>query len=103
MLLTSANDKGEVAMRDLPYDVTARKQTVSLTVNADLYAKVKSAGVNASQIAEAALAQALIRRLTEQAKAEIRQDLEAANAYVAKHGSPAELARAHYRDRDDAV
>ena len=30
--------------------------------------------------------------------AEIRQDLEAANAYMAKHGSFAELVRQHYRD-----
>ena len=90
-------------MRPAPYDVTAKKQTVSLTVNADLYAKAKSAGVNASQVAEDALAQALARHLAAQVKAEIRQDLDAYNAYVAKHGSPAELARAHYGDRDDAV
>lgn len=91
-------------MRSAPYDVTARKQTVSLTLNADLYAKAKSAGVNASQVAEEALAQALARHVAEQVKAEIRQDLDAYNAYVAKHGSPAELARAHYAtERDDAV
>jgi antitoxin CcdA len=90
-------------MRKQPYDVTAKKQTVSLTLNADLYAKAKSAGVNASQVAEEALAQALARHVAEQVKAEILQDLEAYNAYVAKHGSPAELARAHYAERDEAV
>jgi hypothetical protein len=31
--------------------------------------------------------------------AEIRQDLEAANAYMAEHGSFAELVRRYYRDR----
>jgi len=90
-------------MRPPLYDLAARKQTVSLTVNADLYAKAKTAGVNASQVAEEALAQALARHRAEQIKAEIRQDLEACNAYVTEHGSPAELARAHYAERDDAV
>jgi hypothetical protein len=32
-------------------------------------------------------------------KADIRRDLEVSNAYVAKHGSFAELARAHYASR----
>ena len=32
----------------------------------------------------------------EQLKAEILQDLEAANAYVAKHGSFADMVREHY-------
>lgn len=39
----------------------------------------------------------------EQLKAEIAQDLEAYNLYVAEHGSPAELARNHYAADDDAV
>jgi hypothetical protein len=30
-------------------------------------------------------------------RAEIRQDLEAVNAYMAKHGSFAEMVRRHYR------
>lgn len=33
--------------------------------------------------------------------AEIRQDLEATNAYLAEHGSFAELARQHYRGGDE--
>jgi post-segregation antitoxin (ccd killing protein) len=90
-------------MRVARYNQAARKQTVSLTINADLYAKAKSAGVNASQVAEEALAAALARHEAEKIKAEIRQDLEACNEYVAKHGSPAELTRAHYAERDDAV
>jgi len=85
------------------YDQDAKKQTVSLTINGDLFAKAKAAGINASQVAEEALAQALNRHMTEIIKAEIRQDLEACNAYIAKHGSPAELARAHYAELDDAV
>ena len=39
------------------YDHKAAKQTVSLTLNSDLYALAKRCGINASQIAEQALAQ----------------------------------------------
>lgn len=49
-------------MRQRLYDPKAKKQTVSLTINADLVAKLKSAGVNASQVAEDALADALAKR-----------------------------------------
>lgn len=87
-------------MRAPLYDVRAAKQTVSLTVNSDLYAKAKNLGINASQVAEEALSETLARRLADQVKAEIRQDLDAYDTYVAEHGSPAELARAHYGDKD---
>lgn len=90
-------------MRHAHYDQTARKKTVSLTVNSDLYAKVKLAGISASKVAEEALAQALAAQLTDKLKDEIRQDLSAYNAYAEAHGSPAELVRQFYRDRDDAV
>ncbi len=90
-------------MRTLPYDRSAKKRTVSLTLNGDLYAKAKALGINASQIAEAALAEALAFRLTQKAQAEIEQDLAAYDAYVAKHGSPAEMLRDHLADRDGAA
>ncbi|HYD68233.1 type II toxin-antitoxin system CcdA family antitoxin [Azospirillum sp.] len=90
-------------MRAPSYDRFAKKQTVSLTVNSDLYAKVRRAGINASQIAEEALAGALDRALAATMKAEVRQDLDAYNAYVAEHGSPADLVRQHYEADDDAV
>ena len=41
------------------FDPSAKKRTVSLTLNSDLYAKAKERGINASQVAEAALAEAL--------------------------------------------
>ena len=43
----------------MPFDAGARKRTVSLTLNADLYAKAKDSGINLSKVAEEALAQAL--------------------------------------------
>ena len=90
-------------MRHSLYDRSARKQTVSLTINSDLYAKIKEAGINASQVAEAALAEALKERIRE----DIKQDVAAMEAFVAEHGNPAEIARAYFAkqdgDLDDAV
>jgi len=90
-------------MRTLPYDRSAKKRTVSLTLNGDLYAKAKAQGINASQVAEAALAEALALRLAKKVQAEIEQDLAAYDAYVEKHGSPAEMLRDYLADRDDAA
>jgi antitoxin CcdA len=90
-------------MRSPPYDTSARKRTVSVTLNGDLYAKAKAEGINASQVAETALAEALALRLTEKVRAEIEQDMAAYNAYVEKHGSPAEMLRDYLADRDDAA
>ena len=79
----------------------AAKRTVSLTINSDLYAQAKKLGINASQIAEEALIEHVARRKAEQLQAEIRQDLEAAGAYMAKHGSFAEMVRQHYHGSDE--
>ena len=73
---------------------------MSLTINSDLYTQAKGLGLNASQIAEEAIAAELARRQAERIQAEIREDLEASNAYLAKHGSFAEMVREHY-GRDD--
>ncbi len=89
-----------MAPKQATYNLKAPKQTVSLTINSDLYAQAKGLGLNASQIAEEAIAVELARRHAEQIQAEIREDLEASNAYLAKHGSFAEMVRAHY-GRDD--
>lgn len=90
-------------MRPAPYDVKAAKQTVSLTINSDLYAQAKRFGVNASQIAEEALAHEVARRNAERLKEEVRKDLKALDAYEAKHGSFAEMVRRHYEsDTDEA-
>lgn len=88
-------------MRQLPFDPAARKRTVSLSLNGDLYAKAKAHGINVSRVAEAALAEALAARLAEKIRAEIGQDLAAYDAYVDKHGSPAEMLRDHLAARDD--
>lgn len=87
-------------MRSSIYDAGARKRTVSLTLNSDLYAKAKGAGINLSKVAEEALAHALAERLAEQVRADIRQDLGALNAFVETHGSFAEMVREHYATVD---
>ena len=74
---------------------------MSLTINSDLYALAKQLGINASQVAEEALIQHVTRLQAEQLQAEIRQDLEAASTYIAKHGSFAEMVRQHYHNNED--
>ena len=89
-------------MQDTLYDSTARKRTVSLTLNSDLYAKVRAAGMNASRIAEAALAQALKAREADVLRQEIRQDMKALADYIAEHGGPAAELRAMFDPPDTA-
>lgn len=88
-------------MRNPPHDVKAPKQTVSLTINSDLYAQAKRLGINASQVAEEALIEQVARRKAEQIRAEIRQDLEAVDAYAAKYGSFPDMVRQHYAGDDE--
>jgi post-segregation antitoxin (ccd killing protein) len=87
------------------YNSDARKRTVSITLNADLYARAKDAGLNLSSVAEAALAAALAQRLAEQVRADVHRDLGAHNAFVEANGSFAEMVREHYAtvDRDAPV
>jgi post-segregation antitoxin (ccd killing protein) len=87
-------------MRGPLYDAGARKRTVSLTLNADLCAKAKDAGINLSRVAEEALANALALRLAKQIKADIQRDLRAHDAFVEAHGSFAEMVREHYATAD---
>jgi antitoxin CcdA len=90
-------------MRKPQFDPKAAKQTVSITLNSDLYAKAKSLGINTSKVAEDALAQEYAQRRSEAIMAELRQDLAAVESYAEQHGSFADLVRAHYERDDDAV
>jgi antitoxin CcdA len=88
-------------MRHAKYNIKAPKQTVSLTVNSDLYAQARALEINTSQVAEEALAHEVDRRRAEQLKAEIRKDVEALDAYEAKYGSFVDMAREHYQSVTD--
>jgi post-segregation antitoxin (ccd killing protein) len=90
-------------MRDPLFDPYAKKRTVSVTLNGDLYAKAKEHGINASQVAEAALAEALAASIAATARMEIHHDLAVYDEYVEKHGSPAEMLRDHLAKDDDAA
>jgi antitoxin CcdA len=90
-------------MRDPLFEPKAPKQTVSITLNSDLYAKAKSMGINASKVAEEALAKEYAIGVREALRAEIRDELAALERYEAEHGSFAEQVRAHYESDDGAV
>jgi antitoxin CcdA len=88
------------------FDHAAAKRTVSLTLNADLVAKAKEAGLNLSQISEEALAAALTGYWRERIKGEIGEEMKAYEAFVAEHGSFAEAVREFLAEQDtdqDAV
>ena len=90
-------------MKDPLFESKAPKQTVSITLNSDLYTKAKSLGINASKVAEEALAHEYSARRSEALRAEIRNELAALEKFEAKHGSFPELVRAHYERDDGAV
>ena len=90
-------------MRRPRYETTAPKQTVSVTLNSDLYAKSKNLGINASRVAEQALAEAYAARSDEILKAQIAEELRALESFAAGHGSFPALAREHKRRADEAV
>jgi post-segregation antitoxin (ccd killing protein) len=90
-------------MRDSNFDPNAPKQTVSVTLNSDLYAKAKSVGINASRVAEEAIADEYAKRRKEALLKELRQDLAAVEKYEGQHGSFPELVRAHYEREDGSV
>jgi post-segregation antitoxin (ccd killing protein) len=90
-------------MRKPPFEPKAPKQTVSISLNSDLYAKAKSVGINTSRVAEEALATAYAERCRETLHAELQRDLAAAETYAVQHGSFADLVRQHYEREDGAV
>lgn len=88
-------------MRTPLYDVRARRTTVSVTINADLQERARAAGLDLSEVAEAAV----VARERASVQAEIDLDLTAYNTFVEEHGSFAEAVREHDAalERDIAV
>lgn len=87
-------------MKNALFDPLAPKQTVSVTLNSDLYAKAKSMGINTSKVAEEAVADEYAARYAASLALEIRRDLDAAQKYAEEHGSFAQLMREHYESND---
>jgi antitoxin CcdA len=90
-------------MRNPLFESKAPKQTVSVTLNSDLYAKAKDLGINASRVAEEALAHEYSARLSDALRSEIRDELAALERYEEQHGSFPEHVRAHYQRDDGSV
>jgi antitoxin CcdA len=90
-------------MRNPLFEPKAPKQTVSITLNSDLYAKAKNMGINASRVAEEALAQEYSAQLRNALRAEICSEMTALEKYEAEYGSFPDLVRAHYERDDGAV
>jgi antitoxin CcdA len=80
------------------YDQSAGKKTVSLTINADLNRKIKENGINASQVAEEALAARLEQVSREKLAKAAQLDIEAYNAFIGEHGLFADMIREHEQD-----
>ncbi len=75
------------------YDTTAPNRPVNLTLNADLVAQAREAGLNMSALAEEAVAAALDRIARAKLAADIRQACRVHEAYLAEYGSLGEAAR----------
>lgn len=75
------------SVRKPAYRADAPRHTVSLTINSDLFARIKALGINASRIAEEALARELERRRRAEIEAEVKADIAATDAFIGKHGS----------------
>lgn len=85
------------------YDKSAKRKTVSVTLNSDLVARSRGLGLNISQIAEAALIQAFEAAEKEQLKKEFRIAAEFTEAYIREFGHPFPESRAMFMpDPDDA-
>ncbi|MGA9868940.1 MAG: type II toxin-antitoxin system CcdA family antitoxin [Acetobacteraceae bacterium] len=75
-------------MRTPLYDPTARRKTVSISINSDLADKAASAGVNLSRTAEAAIAAALMEAERQRARHEAAEAARITEELIAKYGHP---------------
>ncbi len=83
------------------YDRTARRKTVSVTLNADLVARSAAHGINISRIAEAALITAFEAAEKAKIREELQEDARWVAAYVAEHGHPFPESRAAFMPEAD--
>ena len=90
-------------MRVPLYDHTARRKTVSVTLNADLVAKSAAHGINISRVAEAALAAAFEAAEKARIREEIRDAARFTDEIVRKSGQPFPDSRARLMPDDADV
>lgn len=82
-------------MRMHLYDANAGKRPVNVTLNSDLIARARAAGINISAVAEEAVAESLRRIARERFDADIAQACRAHDRYLEEYGCFSELLRAH--------
>jgi antitoxin CcdA len=80
-------------MRVSLYDTMATKRPVNVTLNSDLVAQARAAGLNLSALAEEAVAAALDRITRAKLAAEIAQACRIHEVYLAEYGSLGESVR----------
>jgi post-segregation antitoxin (ccd killing protein) len=81
------------------YNIHARRKTVSLTINEDLHAKAKKAGLNESRIAETAIATALEKLMEAELHKTLSAEIEGYAEFAEREGRFAEK----LRETDGAV
>jgi post-segregation antitoxin (ccd killing protein) len=90
-------------MRMPLYDHTAKRKTVSVTLNADLVARSAAHGINISRVAEAALVAAFEEAEKAKIREEIREAARFTDELVRKYGHPFPESRAMFMpDHEDA-
>lgn len=77
------------------YDIHARRKTVSLTINADLHAKAKQAGLNESRLAEQAIAVALEAYMEAELHKTLSAEIDGYAEFTEREGRFSEKLREH--------
>jgi post-segregation antitoxin (ccd killing protein) len=85
-------------MRMNVYDLSAAKRPVNLTMNGDLVARARAAGLDLSALAEAAVAVALAKSARAEMEADVAQACAAHEEYLAIYGSLGDAVRAAAAD-----
>jgi antitoxin CcdA len=72
----------------VPDAASVKKKAINVSVDPEIAAEAKAAGINVSGVLERALRAELKVRREAQWKAENREAIESMNAHVTKHGLP---------------
>jgi post-segregation antitoxin (ccd killing protein) len=88
-------------MPDELVDRRVEAAPADLSIDMALIARAKRLRLDFNQVIENALRQAIEDR-AKIVEAEIQTEIEAYNAFIREHGSPAEHARQHYAELDDS-
>ena len=75
-------------MNDAPFDTSAGRKTITLSINGDLLDKLDAAGIDLAPVVEKALERALWNADPEAIRSEIAAEMRWLDAYVAEHGDP---------------